>query len=187
MDVKPGDFVMPGDVLGVSEQFIVDKWTYDDGGYIKAAVIGNVAINKRKISIIPKTSTPLVLEVGDTIVGQITDIKGQRAMVDVQGSIDSSRQLALPYSGAIHVSQVKKGYLDKLTDAFRIGDIIEGKIVKVMVDNLDINTIDPEYGVVKAMCTRCRSYMVPSNKKDLLYCEVCDRKEKRKVSKNYDY
>jgi len=56
-----------------------------------------------------------------------------------------------------------------------------------MVDNLDINTIDPEYGVVKAMCTRCRSYMVPSNKKDLLYCEVCDRKEKRKVSKNYDY
>lgn len=180
MDIEQGNFVMPGDVLGVSEQYLPGDWTYEDEGYIKAAVIGNVSINRHEIAIIPKTTVPVVLKVGDTVVGQITDIKGQRAMVDVQASIDSSRELALPYSGAIHVSQVKKGYLEKLTDAFRIGDIVEGKIIKIMGDNIDINTEDPEHGVLKAMCSRCRKFMVSVDDKDVLYCEQCNRKEKEK-------
>jgi exosome complex component CSL4 len=186
MNIEQGDFVMPGDVLGVSEQYLPGDWTYEDGGYIKSAVIGNISINKREIVIIPKTTTPLLLKVGDTIVGQITDIKGQRAMVDIQASIDSTRELALPYSGAIHISQVKNGYLEKLTDAFRIGDIIEGKIIKIIGDNVDINTEDPENGVLKAMCSRCRKFMVPTENSNVLYCEPCNRKEKRKVSSNYD-
>ena len=55
-----------------------------------------------------------------------------------------------------------------------------------MGDNLDLNTEDITSGVVKAMCTRCRTFMDPCNESEV-YCPVCDRKEKRKVSKNYDY
>ncbi|MDR3222882.1 MAG: exosome complex RNA-binding protein Csl4 [Methanobrevibacter sp.] len=186
MNMEQGDFVMPGDVIGVSEQFLPGNWTYEDEGHIKAAVIGNVSINQRKITIVPKTATPLLLKVGDSIVGQITDIKGQRAMIDIQASIDSTRELALPYSGAIHISQVKNGYLELLSDAYRIGDIIEGKVMKIMGDNIDINTEDPEYGVLKAMCSRCRQFMVPTEEDNVLYCKPCNRKEKRKISLNYD-
>ncbi len=188
MKVKAGDFVMPGDVLGVSEQFLPDKWAYDDEGYIKAAVLGTVDINSsnKKISIIPSSGNPAVLNVGDTVYGEITDVRGQRAMINVQKMKDETRQLALPYMAAIHISQVKKGYLEKLTDAFRIGDVIEAKVSKIMGDNLDLNTEDNSNGVVKAMCTRCRAFMVPTKKKDEVYCEVCDRKERRKVSSNYD-
>ncbi|WP_054835194.1 exosome complex RNA-binding protein Csl4 [Methanobrevibacter arboriphilus] len=189
MKVKSGDFVMPGDVLGVSEQFLPDKWTYDDEGYIRASVLGTVDINssKKKISIVPSSGNPAVLNVGgDSIYGEITDVRGQRAMINVQKMKNTSRKLALPYMAAIHISQVKKGYLEKLTDAFRIGDIIEAKVSKIMGDNLDLNTENNEDGVVKAMCTRCRAYMVPTERKDEVYCEVCDRKERRKVSTNYD-
>ena len=98
----------------------------------------------------------------------------------------TNRELALPYMAAIHISQVTPGYIDKLTDAFRIGDLIEAKVVKIMGDNLDLNTEDITSGVVKAMCTRCRTFMDPCNESEV-YCPVCDRKEKRKVSKNYDY
>jgi len=189
MKINSGDSVMPGDVLGVSEQFLPDKWTYDDGNCIKAAVFGNVAIdNKSKmISIIPKSGTPALLKVGDTIYGQVSDVRGQRAIIDVQGMKNCDRQLALSYMGAIHISQVKNGYLERLHDALRIGDIIEAKVIKIMGDNLDLNTIDKEGGIIKAMCTRCRAFMKPTNKKDELYCEVCDRKERRKVSSNYNY
>lgn len=189
MKIKSGDFVMPGDVLGVSEQFLPDEWTYDDGGCIKAAVLGNVSIdNKGKmISIIPKSGKPALLKVGDIIYGQVSDIRGQRAVIDVQGMKNCDRQLALSYMGAIHISQVKNGYLEKLHDAFRIGDIIEAKVTKIMGDNLDLNTIDKERGVIKAMCTKCRAFMKNTSKKYELYCEVCDRKERRKISLNYDY
>ncbi|KZX15690.1 exosome complex RNA-binding protein Csl4 [Methanobrevibacter cuticularis] len=189
MKVKSGDFVMPGDVLGVSEQFLPDEWTYDDEGYIKSAIIGNVSINNsnKKISVVPSRGNPNVLHLGDIVYGQITDVRGQRALIDVQGMKDNDRQLALPYMAAIHISQVKKGYLEKLTDAFRIGDVIEAKVSRIMGDNLDLNTSDKESGVVKAMCTRCRAFMIPTEKRDELYCEVCDRKERRKVSSEYDY
>jgi exosome complex component CSL4 len=189
MKINPRDSVMPGDVLGVSEQFLPDKWTYDDGSCIKAAVFGNVSIdNKSKmISIIPKSGTPALLKIGDSIYGQVSDIRGQRAVIDVQGMKNCDRQLALSYMGAIHISQVKNGYLEKLHDAFRIGDIIEAKVTKIMGDNLDLNTIDKEGGIIKAMCTKCRAFMKLTDKKDELYCKVCGRKEKRKISSNYNY
>jgi len=188
MKVKSGDFVMPGDVLGVSEQFLPDKWTYDDGGHIKASVLGTVDISSsnKKISIIPSSGNPAVLNVGDSVYGEITDVRGQRAMINVQKMKGTDRRLALPYMAAIHISQVKKGYLEKLTDAFRIGDVIEAKVSKIMGDNLDLNTANKEDGVIKAICTRCRAYMVTTDRKDELYCEACDRKERRKVSLNYD-
>jgi exosome complex component CSL4 len=189
MKVESGDFVMPGDIIGVSEQFLPDRWTYDDGGYIKAAVLGEVFINNsnKKISIIPKAGNPQVLKLGDTIYGQISDLGGQRAMVNIHSLKNSSRQLALPYMGAIHISQVQEGYLERLVDAFRIGDIIEAKVVKSFGDSLDLNTVDEECGVVKGMCSRCRAYMVLTNKTNELYCESCDRKEKRKISSEYDH
>ena len=189
MKVESGDFVMPGDILGVSEQFLPDKWTYDDGGYIKASVLGTVDISSsnKRISIIPSSGTPSILSVGDSVYGEITDVRGQRATVNVQKMKGTSRRLALPYMAAIHISQVKKGYLEKLTDAYRIGDVIEAKVSKIMGDNLDLNTEDKENGAIKAICTRCRAYMIPTGRRDELYCEVCDRKERRKISINYDY
>lgn len=188
MKVKSGDFVIPGDILGVSEQFLPDKWTYDDEGQIKSAILGTVHINStnKKISIVPSSGNLAILNMGDSVYGEITDIRGQRAMIDVQKMKNTNRQLTLPYMATIHISQVKKGYLEKLSDAFRIGDIIEAKVFKIMGDNLDLNTEDEENGVVKAMCTRCRTYMITTKKKNELYCEACDRKEKRKVSINYD-
>ena len=129
---------------------------------------------------------PNLLKVGDIVYGEVKDVRGQRALISIYAKKGTKRELALPYMAAIHISQVTPGYIDKLTDAFRIGDLIEAKVVKIMGDNLDLNTEDITSGVVKAMCTRCRAFMDPCNESEV-YCPVCDRKEKRKVSKNYDY
>ena len=114
-----------------------------------------------------------------------TDIKTQRANVNIDCLTDSSRPLALPYMGAIHISQAKSGYLDKLTDAFRIGDIVKAKVVKITGDNVDLATVDEDCGVLKAMCTRCRDYMNTTQKENEVQCRTCKKKEKREVSINY--
>ena len=87
--------------------------------------------------------------------------------------------------GAIHISKAREGYLDRLSEAFRIGDIVEAEVVKVSGDNVDLSTVDNECGVIKAMCTRCRSYMITTEKQQELQCENCNKKEKREISKNY--
>jgi exosome complex component CSL4 len=183
MKIESGDLVMPGDFLAVSEQFLPGQGAYDDDGFIKSTTSGNVSINvkTKEISVISKSGGPLLLKKGDIVYGQIRDLRGQRALVDIQTKKDCDRSFALPYKAAIHISQVNKGYLDRLTEAFRIGDIIEAEVVKVMGDNVDLSTVNDNCGVIKAMCTRCRHYMKPSKNTNELFCENCNRKEKRKL------
>ena len=57
MKTKSGDFVLPGDALGVTEEFIPSEWTYEEEGKIRSLVAGTVSVDNKnkKISIIPKT------------------------------------------------------------------------------------------------------------------------------------
>lgn len=186
MSMKDKQVVLPGDKLGIIEQYLPGDGTYDDNGDIKSSVIGNVKINqKMKVISVEGATKPALLKVGDMVYGQITDIKPQRANVKIDCIKDNPRPLALPYMGAIHISQAKKDYLEKLGDAFRIGDIIQAKVVKITGDNVDLGTVDDDCGVLKAMCTRCRDYMHTTSKRNELQCNTCNKKERRKVSKNY--
>lgn len=188
MRAKSGDFVLPGDILGVTEEFVPADWTYEEEGVIKSLVVGKVSIDEKdkKISIIPKTGTPPSLEAGKIIVGEVSEVRGQRASVKIDKIKDEDRELVTSFMGGIHISQAQKGYLSKLTEAFRIGDLVEAKVTKVIgLDNVDLTTAGDELGVLKAMCTRCRHFMVRKDKNEV-YCENCDKKEKRKISSHYE-
>ena len=113
MEKKEEKIVMPGDKLGIIEQYLPGDGTYDDNGDIKSSVLGNVKINqKMKVISVEGTAKPALLKVGDMVYGQITDIKPQRANVKIDCMKDNGRPLALPYMGAIHISQAKKDYLE---------------------------------------------------------------------------
>jgi len=187
MKAKSGDFVLPGDILGVTEEFVSSKWTYEEEGKIKSLVVGNVSINDRnkEISIVPKTGTPPSLEVGKIVIGEVSEVRGQRASVKIDKIKNDNRDLVTGFMGIIHISQAQKGYLSKLTEAFRIGDLVEAKVIKIFgLDNIDLTTVEDELGVLKAMCTICRHFMIKTGKNEV-YCENCDRKERRKISSHY--
>ena len=69
--------VLPGDLIGTSEEFITKNGTYQDRGNIYSAVTGIVKTNnkERSISVTPVTNTPPHLGIGDIVIGQITDVK----------------------------------------------------------------------------------------------------------------
>ena len=188
MKTKSGDFVLPGDALGVTEEFVPADWTFDDEGKIRSLVAGTVSLDNKnkKISIIPKTNSPPILQNGIVVYGQISEVRGQRALMKIEGIKDNSRSLVTNFSGGIHISQADKGYVAKLTDEFRIGDLVEARVTKIIgLDNVDLTTAENELGVIKAMCTKCRSYMKQISKNEVL-CPNCGRKEKRKISSKYE-
>jgi len=188
MKTKSGDFVLPGDLLGVSEEFVPSEWTYEEEGKIKALITGTVSVDakNKKISVVPKTNTPSTLAPGMTVLGQIAEVRGQRALVRIDKLKNNDRELQIRFTGGIHISQAQKGYVAKLTDAFRIGDIVEAQVTKVMgLDNIDLKTSQNDLGVLKAMCTKCRHYMEQTGKNEV-YCPRCENKETRKLSVNYE-
>jgi len=187
MKTKTGDFVLPGDALGVTEEYDPADWTFDDEGKIRSLVAGTVSLDNRnkKISIIPKTNYPSILKNGVVVFGQISEVRGQRALMKIEGVKDTKRSLVTNFSGGIHISQADKGYVAKLTDEFHIGDLVEAKVTKIIgLDNVDLTTAEKELGVIKAMCTNCRAYMKQMSKNEVL-CLDDGRKERRKISSNY--
>ena len=62
--------VMPGDKLGIIEQYVPGEGTYDDDGEIKSSVLGNVKINQKKriISVDSKFGKPALLKKGDIVL-----------------------------------------------------------------------------------------------------------------------
>ena len=47
MSIEEEQIVMPGDKLGIIEQYLPGEGTYDDNGEIKSSVLGNVKINQK--------------------------------------------------------------------------------------------------------------------------------------------
>ncbi len=84
MNIEDEKIVMPGDKVGIIEQYMPGEGTYDDNGEIKSTVLGNVEINqKMKVISVISDAKPALLKVGDVIYGQITDIKPQRANIKI--------------------------------------------------------------------------------------------------------
>ncbi len=185
--IKSGDIVIPGDVLGVIEEFIPDNGTYEDNGLILANTIGVVAKDMRtkRISVIPKNK-PIALSKGAIVLGKVNDAKKQ--LVDLRiGRIDSeegSTELHTPVTGTLHISCVSESYTENMIDAYRIGDIVKAHIVDDKRLPCYISTVGREFGCILARCTKCGA-LLKRKGRSTLKCTDCENIERRKISDDY--
>ncbi|VVB93281.1 Exosome complex component Csl4 [uncultured archaeon] len=176
--------VLPGDLIGTSEEYSPRNGTYADKGNIYATASGIVKINTkdRSISVIPVTNTPPHIQVGDIVIGQVTDVKDSVALVEIAGiKGKGEREIVNADQAAIHVSNVKDAYVKELYNEFAPFDIVKARVIDLR--NMRLTTVDKELGVMKAYCGNCRAVLKIDNGK--LKCPNCERTETRKVSLDY--
>ncbi|MBS7287711.1 MAG: exosome complex RNA-binding protein Csl4 [Candidatus Freyarchaeota archaeon] len=180
---KTGSFVLPGDWLGVIEEFSPNEGTYDEGGAIFASNAGVVLIDKveRRVKVIPFESHPL-LKKGSLALGMVVNTGKVLSTVDIARI--GGKTLASPYSGVIHISQISNQFIEKPSDAFKIGDIVKARIIEVRSELIQLSTIGKNLGVVLAFCSKCGSILDPKGN-GILICNACGNKEKRKISMDY--
>lgn len=183
--VKSGEFVIPGDELGFSEEFIPDEGAYEEDGKVFAAITGEVSIDmkERKIKVFPKIGMPPIPKDGDLVIGTIVDIKAQIAIVEIVKLKGNDRALSKYTRGGIHISQVRDAYVSTLSREFKVGDIVCAKITNTQRDPIQLSTVDKDLGVIKAFCLRCSSPLTRVGNK--LKCKECGRTEFRKISSEY--
>ncbi len=179
-----GDFVIPGDLIGTSEEFLPGKGTYEDKGNIYAITTGKVAFNKkeRSVAVEPVTNIPPTPKEGDIVIGRVTDIKGSVALVElsrIKGHLD--REIAGNTQAAIHISNVKDSYVQDLSRELGYQDIVKAKLIDTK--NMRLSTVDKNLGVLTSQCPRCKVNMVFEGGK--LKCPRCEKKESRKLSSDY--
>jgi exosome complex component CSL4 len=180
---KTKELVFPGSKLGVIEEFIPGKGTYEKGGSIYSKIIGNAdldAINK-EASVRSSNKNPILPSKDSIVTGIVSGIQGKAATLDIYKINDHT--LRAPFTGMLHVSRCSPKYERGINDVCKLADLIRAKVVDVKDGFIKINTVDAKLGVIRAFCSNCGNILV--YKRNKLKCKKCGNFEKRKVSDDY--
>src|SRR6058998_4342758 len=102
--VSDGQFVVPGEKLGVVEEFDAGSGTVDVNGTVYASQTGKANVDRKRRIVTVKTlaGPPVVPEEGSTIIGMVEKIQEKMAIVNIV-MIDG-KKVELPFTGMLHIS-----------------------------------------------------------------------------------
>jgi len=180
---ESGQFVAPGDQLGVIEEFTPGPGTYEEGGTVYSEVTGRTLMDmvNRKVSVFPLVRAVGVPRVGSTVVGQVSDVQNRSATLRIVKV--GKRTLSGFFTGILHISDVSPGFVESMFDVCKAGDIMRAKVVSDKNRVFHLSTADKNLGIVYAFCSRC-GHMLPL-KERRMQCTNCGKIERRKVAFDY--
>lgn len=179
--------VLPGDPVGVEEEYVPVSGAYvDPGGFIRAMIVGVLSVDLFKKTLVVKKiiDKPIVPKQGDIVEGVVSGLSEDIAFIDIY-SVNNRYDKSIDFTGIIHVSQASQEFVKSLYEIFRLGDIVKARVLN---NNhpFQLTTKDPVLGVIVAYCSLCGNILY--RRDDKLVCSICGSVENRKVSvKHYVY
>lgn len=149
--------VLPGEHLLSAEEAEGGPNTFTDKDEIYSAAFGEEVVSDGKVSVQRKGKS-LVQPYEDMdvycMVMKTTDTKAICSCI--AASELESKQRSMEMTAVLPVRNLKKGYVNRVEDIVRIGDVIRAKISKVTKTGIDINMVGRDLGVVYARPRRER-------------------------------
>ena len=193
---------IPGEGLGVIEEYSPGYGTYVDGGVIRSALVGYVNLENRVTSVeSEKLASKVVL--GSVVVGCVQS-SGDR-MLAVRILKADGRELPFPCTGILHVGRPQGSSRDgprgrrgdrdrgrdrggrdrdgRMSGGFKAGDMVIAKVISDKNALYHLTAQDDNLGVVLAFCTKCGNELKLTQEE--LFCDNCGKKEKRKIAVSY--
>jgi exosome complex component CSL4 len=180
---KSGHLVVPGERLGVIEEFIPDSGTYVKDGVIYSKIVGRALLDllNKRVSVYPLGNGELIPKVSSTVVGQIGNAQSDNVLVRIFKI--ENKMLSGEFSGILHISDVSDRYIDSMNDVCKPGDIVRAKVISGKNRIFHLSTNDKNLGIVYAFCSRCGNLLEPQRYE--LHCPKCGNTENRKIAPDY--
>jgi exosome complex component CSL4 len=180
---KSGHLVLPGERLGVIEEFIPNSGTYVKDGVIYSKIVGRALMDllSKRVSVYPLINGAVVPKVSTIVVGQVGHAQSDNVLVRIFKI--GSKNLSGVFTGILHVSDVRERYVKSMTEVCKPGDIIRAKVISDKNQVYHLSTNDKSLGVMYAFCSRCATLLEP--KRNEMQCPKCGNVEKRKLTLEY--
>ena len=180
---KSGQLILPGERMGVIEEFVPDDGTYVKDGVIYSKIVGRALLDlpNKRVSVYPLVHGATVPKVGSTVLGQVSNVQKQNAFVRIH-KIDKNNISGF-FSAILHISDVRLRYVESMFGVCKPGDIIRAKVISEKNGVYHLSTKDRNLGVVYAFCSQCGYMLEPSRQE--MRCPRCRKIEKRKTALDY--
>ena len=181
---RSGKLVVPGEKLGVIEEFMPGPGTYVHNGTIYSKITGRTLVDvlNKKVSVYPVVHAAPVPHVGSVVIGQVYSVQSKFAVIRIWKI--GKKLLSGFFSGVLHISDASKGFVEHMHDVCKTGDIMKAKVISEKNRTYHLSTAERNLGVIYAFCSDC-GYMLKLERGNLLKCVRCGKTERRKVASNY--
>ncbi len=182
-DRKTGQVVLPGERLGVIEEFVTDSGTYVKDGVIYSKFVGQALIDfpNKRVSVRPLGNAIKIPKAGDIVEAEVTNTQKQNASARIHKINEDS--LAGFFSGLLHVSDVRLRYVDSMFNVCKPGDVIRATVISVKNGIFHLSIKDRGLGVVYGFCSRCGGTLELGRQR--MRCSRCGNVERRKTAADY--
>jgi len=180
---QSGQFVVPGEPLGVIEEFMPGQGTYVTKGRIYAKISGRTLLDmqNKMVSIYPLVRVVRVPRVGSIVTGHVLNLQSKTAIVRI--FMIGKETLSGYFSGLLYISDVSSSYVDSIHDACKRGDIIRAKVISETNRTYHLSTVERNLGVIYSFCSRCGHML--ERKRYRMVCSKCGKYEKRHAAIDY--
>jgi exosome complex component CSL4 len=181
---RNGTMVVPGERLGVIEEFIPDAGTYVRDGVIYSKIVGRALLDmlNRRVSVYPLLEGGNVPKVGTTVVGIVGNAQSDNVLVKIT-QVGKKKKQTGNFGGILHVSDVSDRYIDQMSDACKPGDVVRAKVISEKNQVYHLNTAEKNLGVIYASCSVCGSLL--EQRQHDMHCTKCGNVEHRKTALDY--
>jgi exosome complex component CSL4 len=181
--VSDGQFVTPGERLGVVEEFDPGPGTVDVNGTVYASQTGKANVDKKRRIVAVKTlaGPPLVPDEGSTVVGWVEKIQEKMAIVNI--FLIDQKKTGRTFTGLLHISTASPRFERDMGDVCKPTDIIRAKVIDTGERIPKLTTAGPGLGVIKAFCSKCGGELVFSG--NILRCSLCRNVERRRLADDF--
>jgi exosome complex component CSL4 len=180
---KSGHLVLPGERLGVIEEYIPDSGTYVKDGVIYSKIIGRALMDllNKRVSVYSIVSGVTVPKVSDTVVGQVGNAQSDNVLVRIFKV--GPKKVSGVFTGILHVSDVQERYVKSMNDVCKPGDIIRARVISDKNQIYHLSTTNKDLGVLYGFCSQCGNLL--ETKRQEMQCPKCGNVEKRKIASDY--
>lgn len=179
---KDGEFVTPGDKIGVIEEYEPGFGTYESDGVVRSFLTGVVEKDvKNHLAVVKPVKEPLLPRPKDVVYAVVSSLSDKLASVMI---ISVGNRLLSDYlTGMIHIRASSTSRVRSLRELFKPGDIVRCEVLTFKNGVYHLRTQGSGFGVVYAVCSLCGTPLVRSRRE--LKCPVCGNTERRKTTRDY--
>ncbi|HZY93923.1 MAG TPA: exosome complex RNA-binding protein Csl4 [Candidatus Bathyarchaeia archaeon] len=178
-----GQFVVPGQRLGVVEEFDPGRGTVEVGGIVYSSQTGLAAIDSNRHVVTVKTlaGPPVIPDEGSTIIGVVEKVQEKMAIINIV--MVDGKKVPLPFTGMLHISNSSPRFERTMGEVTKPNDIIRAKVIDTSQRIPKLTTVGRDLGVLKAYCSRCGGELMLSGR--ILRCSLCRNIERRRLAEDF--
>jgi exosome complex component CSL4 len=180
---KSGHLVLPGERLGVIEEFIPDSGTYVKDSVIYSKIVGRALMDllNKRVSVYPLINGAVTPKTGTIVTGLVGNAQSDNVLIRIFRV--GSKKISGVFTGILHISDVSDRYITSMNEVCKPGDVIRAKVISEKNQIYHLATVDNNLGVMYGACSRCGTLL--NLEKYEMHCPKCGNIEKRKTTMDY--